>query len=127
MRGRVIGLIFIYKGDYKMKRLNMFLKFDFAKWQEGKRFVIQSVKYNASKGCVSLDVIIVEDHTDYEDLSVSNLYEKFKVHCIRDKNVNQVDKYYPHEEIEFVSIGKCSVWGDYNSNLSVEAEVQEVK
>ena len=110
-----------------MKKLNLFQKFDFANWQNGKRFVVQSVKYNEKKECVSLDVIITEDHTDYGDPSVSNLYEKFKVHCVKDTNESQVGKYHPNNEIKFISIGKCSVWGDYGSNLSVEAEVQVVK
>ena len=48
-----------------MKKLTMFQKFDFAKWQDGKRFIIQGVKYNDKKGYISLDVIIVEDNTDY--------------------------------------------------------------
>jgi len=47
-----------------MKKLNLFQKFDFANWQKGKKFMIQGVKYNEKKGCVSLDVIIVEDNTD---------------------------------------------------------------
>lgn len=110
-----------------MKKLSLFQRFDFAAWQDGKRFVVQSVKYNATKGCVSLDVIIVEDRTDYQDPHVSNLYERFRVHCVRDTNLNAVDKYHINDEIEFVSIGRCSVWGDYSSNLSVEAEVEVVR
>ena len=110
-----------------MKKLSLFQKFDFAKWQSGKKFVVQSVKYNEKKGCVSLDVIITEDNTDYGDPSVSNLYEKFKVHCVNDTNESQVSKYHPNNEIKFSGVGKCTVWGDYGTNLSVEAEVQVVK
>ena len=110
-----------------MKKLSLFQKFDFAKFQTGKKFVVQSVKYNEKKGCVSLDVIITEDNTDYGDPSVSNLYEKFKVHCINDTSESQVEKYHPNDTIKFVSIGKCTVWGDYNTNLSAEAEVQVIK
>jgi len=120
--------ILIYKGVIlQMKKLSLFQRFDFAALQDGKRFVVQSVKYNATKGCVSLDVIIVEDRTDYQDPHVSNLYERFRVHCVRDTNLNAVDKYHINDEIEFVSIGRCSVWGDYSSNLSVEAEVEVVR
>lgn len=110
-----------------MKKLSLFQKFDFAAWQEGKAFVIQSAKFNEAKGCVSLDVIIIEDNTDYEDPNVSNLYEKFRVHCVRDISESSVSKYHPNDRIEFISIGRCSVWGDYGTNLSVEAEVQVVK
>ena len=64
-----------------MKKLNLFQQFNFNAWQTGKQFMIQSIKYNEKKGCVSLDVIITEDQTDYGDASVSNIFEKFKVHC----------------------------------------------
>lgn len=110
-----------------MKKLNLFQKFDFAAWQNGKAFMIQGIKYNEKKGCVSLDVIIIEDNTDYGDKSVSNLFEKFKVHCIQDVNEDDIEKYNIRDQIQFISIGKCSVWGDYASQLSVEAVVKVVK
>lgn len=107
-----------------MYKLSMFQKFDFANWAKDKSFMIQSIKYNAKKGCVSLDVIVTEDYTDYGDTSVSNLFEKLKVHLVKDINEEDVDKYSVKDKIEFISIGKCSVWGDWNSNLSVEAEIE---
>ena len=107
-----------------MYKLTMFQKFDFASFAKDKSFMIQGVKYNAKKGCVSLDVVITEDYTDYGDTTVSNIFEKFKVHLIRDVNEEDVEKYAVQDRIEFVSIGKCSVWGDWNSNLSVEAEIE---
>lgn len=110
-----------------MKKLNLFQKFDFVAWQNGKAFMIQGIKYNEKKGCVSLDVIIVEDNTDYGDETVSNIYEKFKVHCIKDTDEEDVEKYQIKDMIRFISIGKCSVWGDYASQLSVEAEIEVVE
>jgi hypothetical protein len=110
-----------------MRKLNLFQKFDFASWQAGKTFMIQGVKYNEKKGCVSLDVIITEDNTNYGDSSVTNIYEKFKVHCIKDTDENDVDNYAIKDNIIFKSVGKCSVWGDYASNLSVEAVVEVVE
>ena len=109
-----------------MKKLSKFQKFDFSAWQAGKKFMVQGVKYNVQKGCVTLDVIIIEDNTDYGDPTVSNIFEKFKVHCIQDIKENDVDKYQIRDIIKFKSIGKCSVWGDYASNLSVEAVVEVV-
>ncbi len=88
--------------------------------------MIQTVKFNEKKGCVSLDVIITEDNTDYGDEKITNIFEKFKVHLIKDTDVEDVEKYCVKDEIHFVSIGKCSVWGDYGSNLSVEAEIEVV-
>lgn len=110
-----------------MYKLSMFNKFDFANWQKDKSFMIQNVKFNVKKGCVSLDVIITEDYTDYGDSTVSNLFEKFKVHCINDVEEDDIEKYQARDKIEFKSVGKCSVWGDYQSQLSVEAVVEVVE
>ena len=110
-----------------MKKLNNFMNFDFVKWQTGKKFMIQGVRYNEKKLCVTLDVVIVEDKTDYGDATVTNLFEKFKVHCIKDTSIDDVNKYKPQDTIRFTNIGKCTVWGDYNSNLSVEAIIEVIK
>lgn len=115
------------KEECKMKKLNQFQKFDFASWQNGKEFMVQGVKYNEKRGCVSLDVIITEDNTDYGDPTVSNVFEKFKVHCIKDVNEADVNKYQIKDTIQFKNIGKCSVWGDYSSQLSVEAVIEVLK
>ena len=55
-----------------MKKLNQFQQFNFAAWQTGKKFMVSGVKFNEKKDCVSLDVVIVEDNTDYGDDSVTN-------------------------------------------------------
>ncbi len=110
-----------------MKKLNLFQQFNFGAWSKDKQFMIQSIKYNEKKSCVSLDVIITEDNTDYGDDSVSNVFEKFKVHLIKDTDVNDVEKYHVMDKIIFKQIGKCTVWGDYMSNLSVEAIIGVVE
>ena len=63
-----------------MKKLSQFQKFDFSAWQADKKFMVQSIKFNEKRLCVSLDVVIVEDKTNYGDPNISNLFEKFKVH-----------------------------------------------
>ncbi len=110
-----------------MKKLNMFQQFNFGLWSKDKQFMIQSIKYNEKKGCVSLDVIVTEDGTDYGDPSVSNVFEKFKVHLIKETDEDDVEKYHVKDKIIFKQIGKCSVWGDYASNLSVEAVISVVE
>ncbi len=110
-----------------MKKLSLFQKFDFVAWQNGKEFMVQGIKFNEKRGCVSLDVIITEDNTDYGDPAVSNIFEKFKVHCVKDVKEADVNKYHIRDKIQFKNIGKCSVWGDYSSQLSVEAVVEVVK
>jgi len=111
-----------------MKKLSLFQQFNFNAWQTGKRFMIQGVRYNDKKGCVSLDVIIVEDATDYGDKSVSNIFEKFKVHLINDTKETDANKYHISNQIVFKSISHAQVWGEYNSNLSVYAiDIEVVK
>ncbi|MCM1496156.1 MAG: hypothetical protein NC089_10215 [Bacteroides sp.] len=61
--------------------------------------MIQNVKYNDKKGCVSLDVIITEDNTDYGDETVSNIFEKFKVHLIKDIDEDDIGKYHVRDKI----------------------------
>lgn len=56
-----------------MKKLNFFQQFNFEAWAKDKQFMIQSIKWNDKKGCVSIDVIITEDNTDYGDENVSNI------------------------------------------------------
>lgn len=56
-----------------MKKLNFFQQFNFEAWVKDKQFMIQSIKWNDKKGCVSIDVIITEDNTDYGDENVSNI------------------------------------------------------
>lgn len=107
-----------------MYKLSMFQKFDFAGFAKDKSFMIQGVKYNQKKGCVTLSVIILEDYTDYGDTTISNIFEKFNVHLIKEVNETDVDKYHVQDRINFISIGKCSVWGDYKNQLTVEAEVE---
>ncbi|MDD6827699.1 MAG: hypothetical protein PUE12_16635 [Oscillospiraceae bacterium] len=107
-----------------MYKLSMFQKFDFASWQKDKSFMIQGVKYNAKRKCVCLDIVIYEDFTDYKDPSVSNLFEKFRTYLVKDIDEDDVEKYHVQDKIAFVSVGKCSVWGDYQNQLSVEAEVE---
>lgn len=110
-----------------MKKLTMFQTFDFNSWQTSKKFMVQGAKYNDKKGCVTIDVIIVEDKTNYGDPTITNVFEKFKVHCIEDTSIDDVVKYPPMSFIRFITVGKCTVWGDYASNLSVEAKVEVIK
>ena len=110
-----------------MKKLNLFQQFNFAAWAKDKQFMIQSVKWNEKKACVSIDVIITEDNTDYGDEKISNIFEKFKVHLIKDTDEGDVEKYKIRDKIIFKNIGKCIVWGDYASQLSVEAIIEVVE
>lgn len=110
-----------------MKRLNLFQQFNFGAWAKDKQFMIQSIRWNDKRNCVTLDVIITEDNTDYGDTDTTNIFEKFKAHLIKETDEDDVEKYNVRDKIVFKNIGKCSVWGDYSSNLSVEAIVEVVE
>ena len=109
-----------------MKKLSNFLKFDFNVFITGKEFCITSLKWNEKKNCVSCDVTITADATDYGDPNVSNLYQSFKVHLVNDTKETDMAKYKIGDAIQFVSVGKATVWGDYSSNLSVCAEIKDL-
>ena len=110
-----------------MKKLNQFNQFNFGAFAKDKQFMIQSVKWNEKKHCVSVDVVITVDNTAYDDENVSNIYEKFKVHLIKDTDEEDVTKYHSQDKIIFKQVGKCAVWGDYMSNLSIEAVIEVVE
>ena len=110
-----------------MKKLNLFQKFDFSSFIQKKQCMIQAVKFNDKKGCVSLDLVVTSDETDYGDPSVSNLFEHFKFHCVNDTKESDVKKYAPKDIVVFKSFSKATVWGEYMNNLSVEGVVEVVK
>ena len=109
-----------------MRKLNLFQKFDFASFIKDKQFMIQAIKYNEKKGCLSADIVITSDETDYGDPSVTNLFERFKVHLIGSTE-NDLSKYAPKDLIIFKSFSKATVWGEYMNNLSVEGVIEVVK
>lgn len=126
--GKIFSVSFIMqKRRMLMYNLSQFQQFDFSSFQQGKKFMITGAKYNENKKCITLDVAIVEDHTQYGEGKKSNLFEKFKVHLVKSKFPMLAKNYKEGEVIRFTAVGKCTVWGDYNSNLSVEAEVEVVK
>ena len=105
-----------------MKKLTQYLKFDFQQFVSAgeKEFTIQSVKFNEEKGYITLNVVITKDTTG------ENLFEKFYVHLIQDNQPEMVSKYPIQSKIVFESAA-ATVWGEYNSQLSVRAVVRVVK
>jgi len=110
-----------------MRKLSLFLQFDFGKFIGSKKCIITNVKFNEKRGCVSLEITIVEDNTDYGDASISNLYEKFQFHCINDTNPEDINKYPIHKNVVFKTFNKAVVYGEYMNMLSVSGEAMVVK
>ena len=103
-------------------RLRDYIVFDAQKFITGKEFVIKKAKFNENKGCITLTVTIVKDDDEQK-----NLYESFYVHLVKDTNPDAVAHYPTGSKVEFEQLGKATPWGDYQSNLSVEAIVKVTK
>ena len=103
-------------------KLRDYVTFDTKTFITGKEFVIKKSRFNEDKGCITLTVTITKD-----DDESKNIYESFYVHLIQDTNPDKLNQYPIGSSIVFEQIGKASVWGDYQSNLSLEAVVKVVK
>ena len=122
-KGKIVVLnMNIAQYKYLSKLIATYLKFDFQQFVSAgeKEFTIQSVKFNEEKGYITLNVVITKDTTG------ENLFEKFYVHLIQDNQPEMVSKYPIQSKIVFESAA-ATVWGEYNSQLSVRAVVRVVK
>lgn len=108
-----------------MKKLNIFLHFDFAAFSKGKRFlsVDQKPWADFKSGEVlgtKYELVIIEDKTDYGvagDATVNNLYEKFIVKVPKDK----LSDIPMNAEVRLVN-PRANVYGDFRNQLSVTAD-----
>ena len=109
-----------------MKKLNIFLHFDFAAFSKGKRFLTVGQKpwadYNSGEVLgTKYEVVITEDKTDYGvsggEVSINNLYEKFAVKVPKDKAANVP----MNVEVRLVN-PRANVYGDFRNQLSVTAD-----
>ncbi len=71
------------KGVFSMKKLSMFQLFDFGGWAANKSFMVQSAKFNSKKSYVTLDVIIIEDNTNYGDTNITNVLRNSRYTAFR--------------------------------------------
>lgn len=103
-----------------MKKLNMFLSFDWPKFSKDKCFVCTGcVPWNhhdtgAHLG-TKVEAAIIEDNTDYGDDSVTNLFEKVTFKVGKDINVPIGAEIQPKAV-------RASVYGDFRNKLSCVAE-----
>jgi len=100
-------------------KLRNYIVFDTKTFFANKEFVIKRARFNEDKGCITLTVTIVNDG----DQQI-NLYESFYVHLVKDIDPSAINHYPVGSKVEFLQVGKATPWGDYQSNLSVEAVVK---
>lgn len=111
-----------------MKRLNNFLKFDFASFIKGKVFEISEIKshYVYENGerkepdGITIGVVIVKDDTDYGDDLITNKYEKFNVKCLGVGLDQAKANFSLGDVVKFIHYKKAVVYGNYRNQLSVE-------
>lgn len=109
-----------------MKKINLFRSFDYAGFFKDKKLAITAVKWNENKNMITCDIAIVYDGTDYGDVNVSNLYEKFKVSIPQSKQ-DDISKYVPGKEVALNNVYKATVYGEYGNELSIEGTLAYVK
>ena len=107
-----------------MKKLNLFTRFDFEAFANGKKFMLIAQKpwtdYNSGEVLgTKFELVITQDKTDYgtqpDGERVSNLYEKFTVKVA--KNITM-----PLNVEVALTNPTANVYGDYRNNLSVVAD-----
>ncbi len=115
----------LLKRGIHMKKLNMFLQFDWDGFAKDKSFQVTDVKplrdreHNETVLGTVVELVILKDDTDYQTKPgevVSNLYEKLRVKIPRSSVDVQVGD--PVALINPVA----TVFGDYRNQLSVKAD-----
>lgn len=103
-----------------LRKLKNFLYFDWEDFIKDKRLFITNLndwkdfETGRNKG-TKVECVIIEDKTDYGDVSVSNRFEKIVIKIPKklDISVNQ--------EIRIIE-GEASVYGEFYNNLSIVAK-----
>lgn len=108
-----------------MKKLNMFLQFDWDGFARDKAFQVTDVKplrdreHSETILGTIVELVILKDDTDYQTKPgevISNLYEKLRVKIPRSSVDVQVG-----DSVELVN-PVATVFGDYRNQLSVKAD-----
>ena len=95
-----------------LKKLNSFTEFKYQEFLNGKKLVLNAIKYDDKASCIKGELVIVEDP------STDNLYGKvnFKM---EEKLMSEVSKYEVGQSYKMTGISKAVIWGDMKDSLSV--------
>lgn len=118
------------KGENYMKKLREFMNFNYSDFFADKRFVLKDIRpyYSYVDGKpdvtsqlgVKYDCLISVDNTNYKDGQThANEFEQisFKV-----PGETATNKFPRRSKVEPIEVTKCSVYGDFQNNLSIEVK-----
>ena len=88
----------------------------------GKELTIAGAKWNENKDMVTVSVAITQDKTKYDKPETTNLYEKFNISVPQTKK-EDLGKFALGQKIRITKVSKATVYGDYNNNLSMVADI----
>lgn len=112
-----------------MQKLKQFTLFETEKFLKDKTLVFMSgKKANPSHGFIgmNIEVMILEDKTNYGDGIVgANEFEKFTVKVPK-VNETYLSKFKRMQKVNIVEIEKASLWGEYQTNLTITGKLVPV-
>ena len=105
-----------------MNNLRQFLSFKHQEFFEKKRLYFLAVKELATQNGVKVSLLILEDGTDYKN-EKSNLGEQIHV-TVANKTVDDFSAFKSLQtECKIVNVKKASIFGEYQNQLSIHADV----
>lgn len=108
-----------------MKNLNQFKDFKHQEFLEKKKLYYLDVKSLSNGGGVKVSLLILEDNTIYQN-SGNNLGEQLQV-TVQHKTVEDFSGFKPLQtECKIVNVKKATIYGDYQNQLSIHADVVSV-
>ena len=95
-----------------LKKLNSFNEFKYNEFLNGKKLVLNAIKYDDKSGGIKGELVIVEDATN------ENLYGKINFK-MEEKLMSELSKYEVGNSYKMSGISKAVIWGDMKDSLSI--------
>lgn len=113
-----------------MKKLKLFVKFDYQSFFKGKKLLLVSMmpKHNEYFNGVIAELVIIEDNTNYDGETGCNSYEKlsFKIPNVSD---DFISSFKINQVVRITEVYKANVWrkkDSYEDLLSIEGKIAPV-
>lgn len=108
-----------------MKNLNQFKSFKHQEFLEKKKLYYLDVKAISASNSVKVSLLILEDNTVYQN-DGTNLGEQLQV-TVKNKSVEDFSSFKALQtECKIVNVQKATIYGDYQNQLSIHADVVAV-
>ncbi len=95
-----------------LKKLNSYNEFKYNEFLQGKKLVLNAIKFDDKTSTIKGELVITEDPTK------ENLYGKINFK-IEEKLINDVNKYEVGNSYKISGISKAVIWGDMKDSLSI--------